>query len=53
MGKLFFHLFYHISSITGRAAVLCCGSFRFFRVLYRKLRAYFFCLQVFAFALGA
>ncbi len=49
----FFHLFLSYILYNGKGRGVMLRLFSFFCVLYRKLRAYFFCLPVFVFALGA
>lgn len=50
----FFHLFLSYILYNGKGPQCYAAAlFVFYRVVYRKLRAYFFCLPVFVFALGA
>lgn len=49
----FFHLFLSYILYNGKGRGVMLRLFSFFRVLYRKLRAYFFSLSVCFFVFGA
>lgn len=49
----FFHLFLSYILYNGKGRSVMLRLFSFFRVLYRELRAYFFCLPVCFLVFGA